>query len=83
MLDKLHKYPTLKSLLGNLPASLWSKSKKYGFIVALDEQGTITGTLQDPTGKHLYDITSAQEYAGHLYIGSLHADHIGRLKINQ
>lgn len=83
MLDKLHKYPTLKALLGKIPASLWSKSKKYGFIVELDEQGNITGTFQDPTGKHLYDITSAQEYAGHLYIGSLHADHIGRFKIGQ
>ena len=83
MLDTLHKYPVLKSLLGNIPASLWSKSKKYGFIVALDEQGNITDTLHDPTGKHLYDVTSAQEYAGYLYIGSLHADHIGRLKIDQ
>lgn len=83
MLDTLHKYPMIKSLLGNIPASLWSKSKKYGFIVEIDEQGNVTGTLQDPTGKHMYDITSAQEYAGYLYIGSLHADHIGRFKIGQ
>ena len=83
MLDTLHKYPKLKSLLGNIPSSLWSRSKKYGFVVALDEQGNVTGTLQDPTGKHLYDITSAQEYAGYLYIGSLHADRIGRLKVEQ
>ncbi|KQC07447.1 MAG: gluconolactonase [Smithella sp. SDB] len=83
ILDTLHKYPKLKSVLGHLPASLWSKSKKYGFVVALDEKGNVTGTLQDPTGKHLYDVTSAQEYAGYLYIGSLHADKIGRLKINQ
>lgn len=83
MLDTLHKYPKIKSLLGKLPASLWSKSKRYGFVVALDEQGNITGTLQDPTGKHLYDITSAQEYGGYLYIGSLHSDRIGKLKIEQ
>jgi sugar lactone lactonase YvrE len=83
MLDALHKYPKLKSLLGKLPTSLWSKSKRYGFVVALDEQGNITGTLQDPTGKHLYDITSAQEYAGYLYLGSLHADRIGKFKIEQ
>jgi sugar lactone lactonase YvrE len=83
MLDTLHKYPKIKSLLGKLPSSLWSKSKHYGFVVALDEQGKITGTLQDPTGKHLYDITSAQEYAGYLYIGSLHSDRIGRLKVEQ
>jgi sugar lactone lactonase YvrE len=83
MLDALQKYPKIKSLLGKLPTSLWSKSKRYGFVVALDEQGKITGTLQDPTGEHLYDITSAQEYGGYLYIGSFHADRIGRLKVEQ
>lgn len=82
-LDTLHKYPKIKYLLGNIPASLWSKSKRYGFVVALDEQGNITGTFQDPTGKHLYNITSAQEYGGYLYIGSLHSDRIGKLKIEQ
>jgi hypothetical protein len=52
-------------------------------VVALDENGKITGTLQDPTGNFLYDITSAQEYAGYLYLGSLHADRIGKLKVGE
>ncbi|PKN36936.1 MAG: gluconolactonase [Deltaproteobacteria bacterium HGW-Deltaproteobacteria-2] len=82
-LDTLHKYPKIKYLLGKIPASLWSKSKRYGFVVALDEQGNITGTFQDPTGKHLYNITSAQEYGGYLYIGSLHSNRIGKLKIEE
>jgi hypothetical protein len=83
VLDVLHQYPRIKSLLSKLPVSLWSKSKRHGFVVALDERGNITGTLQDPTGKHLYDVTSAQEYAGYLYLGSLHADRIGRLKVGE
>jgi sugar lactone lactonase YvrE len=83
LLDTLHKYPKIKSFMGKLPASLWSKAERYGFVVALDERGNITGTLQDPTGKHLYDVTSAQEYAGYLYLGSLHADRIGRLKVGE
>jgi len=83
MLDKLHQYPKIKSFIGKLPASLWSKTERYGFVVALDERGNITGTLQDPTGKHLYDVTSAQEYAGYLYLGSLHADRIGKLKVGE
>lgn len=83
MLDTLHKYPKIKSMLSKLPASLWSKSKKYGFVVALDDNGKITETLQDPTGKHMYDVTSAREYAGYLYLGSLHADHIGKLKLGK
>ena len=83
MLDTLHKYPKIKSLLSKLPPSLWPKSKQYGFVVALDESGNITETLQDPTGKHLYDITSAKEYAGYLYLGGLHADSIGKLKVGE
>jgi sugar lactone lactonase YvrE len=83
MLDMLHQYPMIKSLLSKLPVSWWSKSKRYGFVVALDERGNITETLQDPTGEHLYDVTSAQEYAGYLYLGSLHADRIGKLKVGE
>jgi len=81
VLDVLHQYPMIKSLLSKLPISLWSKSKRYGFVVALDERGNITETLQDPTGEHLYDVTSAQEYAGYLYLGSSQADRIGKLKV--
>jgi hypothetical protein len=29
------------------------------------------------------DVTSAQEYAGYLYLGSLHADRIGKLKVGE
>jgi len=83
VLDVLHQYPMIKSLLSKLPVSWWSKSKRYGFVVAIDERGNITETLQDPTGEHLYDVTSAQEYAGYLYLGSLHADRIGKLKVDQ
>jgi sugar lactone lactonase YvrE len=81
MLDVLHQYPKIKSLLSKLPVSLWSKSKRHGFVVALDERGNMTETLQDPTGEYLYDVTSAQEYAGYLYLGSLHADRIGKFKV--
>jgi hypothetical protein len=83
LLDTLQKYPKIKSLLGKLPSALWAKSKRYGFVVSLDENGKITGTFQDPTGNYLYDITSAQEYAGYLYLGSLHADRIGKLKVGE
>ena len=81
LLDTLHKYPVMKSLLSKLPASLWSKHKRYGFVVALDERGNIIETLQDTDGNHLYDLTSAQEYAGYLYLGSARSDRIGKLKV--
>ena len=83
LLDTLHKYPILKSLLIKLPVSLWSRHKRYGFVVALDERGNMIETFQDPDGKHLYDVTSAQEYAGYLYLGSSQSDRIGKLKVGQ
>ena len=83
LLDTIHRYPKIKSFLAGLPASMWHKTKRYGFVAALDERGSITETYQDPTGEHLYDITSAQEYGGYLYLGSLHADCIGRIKVGQ
>jgi sugar lactone lactonase YvrE len=83
MLDTLQRYPKIKSFVGKLPTPLWSKTERYGFVVALDENGKITETLQDPTGKYLYDVTSAQEYSGYLYLGSLHADRIGKLKVGE
>lgn len=83
LLDAIHKYPIIKSFMAGLPQSLWPKAKRYGFVIALDERGNITESLQDPTGEHLYDITSAQEYDGYLYLGSFHADRIGKLKVGE
>ena len=46
-----------------------------------DEQGKITQSLHEPTGNHLKEITSAREYGGYLYLGSLHNDRIGKYKL--
>jgi sugar lactone lactonase YvrE len=80
--DRLHPYPYLKSLLSKLPKAFWPKPKPYGLVLALDENGRIVRSLQDPTGNHLSEITSAREYDGYLYLGSLHADRIGRYKLD-
>jgi len=76
--DKLHPYPFLKAQLSKLPKTMWPKPKPYGLVLALDEAGNITRSLHDPTGQHLRVITSAREYSGHLYLGSLHNDRIGK-----
>ncbi|MBI5582464.1 MAG: SMP-30/gluconolactonase/LRE family protein [Deltaproteobacteria bacterium] len=80
--DRLHPYPFLKSLLSKLPKALWPQPKPYGLVLALDENGQIVKSLQEPTGKHLREITSAREYDGYLYLGSLHNDRIGRFKLD-
>lgn len=79
--DKLHPHPFLKAQLSKLPKLFWPKPKPYGLVLALDEQGQITQSLHEPTGKHLKEITSAREYGGVLYLGSLHNDRIGKYKV--
>ncbi len=78
--DKLHPSPFLKAQMSKLPKAFWPKPKPYGLVLALDENGKITQSLHEPTGNHLKEITSAREYGGYLYLGSLHNDRIGKLK---
>ena len=79
--DKMHPFPSRKSLLSKLPKALWPKPHPYGLVLELDEQGNILQSLHDPDGEHLKEITSAQEYGGFLYLGSLHNDRIGKYKV--
>ena len=78
VLDTLHPYPFLKTLMSKLPKVFWPKPQPYGLVLALDEQGEITQSLHQPSGKHLKEITSAREFDGYLYLGSLHNDRIGK-----
>lgn len=80
-IDKLHPYPFLKAQISKLPKALWPKPKPYGLVLALDEKGKIIQSLHEPTGKHLKEITSAREYGGYLYLGSLHNDRIGKYRL--
>lgn len=51
-------------------------------MLALDEEGRILRSLHDPSGEHLRMITSAKPHGGHLYLGSLDNDRLGRLKLD-
>ena len=79
--DKLHPFPFIKAQMSKLPKAFWPQAKPYGFVLALDKNGKITRSLHEPTGKHLKEITSAREYSGYLYLGSLHNDRIGKFKL--
>lgn len=81
IVDKLHPFPFLKKQLSKLPKAFWPKPEPYGLILALDERGVITQSLHESTGKHLTEITSAREYGGYLYLGSLHNNRIGKYKL--
>ena len=83
VVDRLHPYPFLKRQLTKLPRALWPKPEPYGFVVALDEAGRIIDSFQDPSGEHLREVTSVKRVGDDLYMGSLHNDRIGRLKLRR
>jgi len=70
-----------KRQLSKLPKSMWPKPTPCGLVLALDERGTITRSLHDPTGIHLMEVTSIREHGGFLYLGSLHNDRIGKFRL--
>jgi sugar lactone lactonase YvrE len=80
--DLIHPYPFIKDLVARLPPSLSPPPQPYGLVLRLDENGKITRSLHDPDGRHLQVITSAKEFDGFLYLGSLTNDRIGKIRIN-
>ena len=80
-IDKLHRSPWLKAQMAKLPRAFWPKAERYGFAIALNEQGQITQSLHDTSGEHLRMVTSVKPVGDYLYFGSLDNDRIGRLKI--
>ncbi|HMV41443.1 MAG TPA: SMP-30/gluconolactonase/LRE family protein [Leptospiraceae bacterium] len=83
MMDRIHPHPFFTKLMSKLPKFFWPKPKPYGLVIRLDESGNILESYQDPSGKHLKEITSALEYNGFLYLGSLHNDRIGKLELSK
>lgn len=81
LMDALHPHPLPKRLLAGLPRALWPRPRPYGMVLALDEQGRIVRSLQDPTGRHVEQVTAAYERGGWLYLGSLEGDAIRRVKL--
>ena len=82
LLDRyVHPRPWLKRLLAKLPRALLAKKPRYGLVLEVDRAGRILRSLHDPTGKHLAAITSVEEHDGHLYLGTVKGDAIGRYRL--
>jgi len=72
MVDFMADKPMLRALTLRLPKAWWPVPPPYGHVVAFDEDGRILADLQDPAGR-LPETSGATEYAGRLYVQSLHA----------
>ena len=77
--DSLAERPFLRKVMLRLPRSLLPLGNSYGHVFAIDEDGRVTDSLQDPSGAYP-EATGATETADRLYIHSLHAHGIGWLR---
>ena len=50
-------------------------------LLQLDKNGKVLQSLHDPTGNHAYSISAAHQHNGELYLGSLAAPYILKLKL--
>ena len=74
--DSLAEKPFIRKVLLRLPRSFLPLGESYGHVFAIDEDGSVTVDLQDPSGAYP-ETTGATETAHRLYIHSLHAPSIG------
>jgi sugar lactone lactonase YvrE len=81
LLDALGPYPTGRRLLLCLPAWLLPAPRRFGFVLALDEQGRVVQSLQDPAGAYA-PISSATRLGDWLYLGSLTEPAVGRVRLD-
>lgn len=76
--DSLADKPFLRKVLLRLPRSFIPLGKSYGHVFAIDEDGRVMESLQDPGGAYP-ETTGATETADRLYVHSLHAHGLGWL----
>ena len=78
LLDKLSDKPWLRKVVQKLPALVRPKAAHYGHVVAIDANGKVLASLQDPAGA--YPITTGvAETPNTLFISSLVADKLASL----
>lgn len=79
----LHRWKVLKHILAAFPG-LWMHAdgaRSRATVANVDAEGKIIKIFDDPTGKVMSFVTSAFEFEGHLYLGSLHNDFVGKLPL--
>ncbi len=77
-LDNLSDSPFVRKIVQRMPAFMRPQAVPYSHVFAMDENGKVLLSLQDPNGS--YDTnTGALETDNWLYISSLHAANLGRI----
>jgi sugar lactone lactonase YvrE len=83
LLDGLHPRPFLKNQLAKLGEGAWralAARTRYGLVVRLDPEGRVIDSLHDPGGR-LFNLSTATPHDGHLYLGTLFGEAVGRVPL--
>ncbi|KAJ8437560.1 hypothetical protein Cgig2_017913 [Carnegiea gigantea] len=77
-------FQVAKHLVATFPraSTLVHGMHKKATVVKVAQNGQVLKRFDDPDGKVISFVTSALEYDGHLYLGSLNANFIGKLPLN-
>ncbi len=79
-LEGLAGKPFLRAMLYRLPERLRAVvPERIGWALGLDAEGNVKYNLQDASGTYT-NITSVNEFDGHLYLGSIEMHSIGRAR---
>lgn len=79
LLDGMSEQPFARKVVQRLPGFLRPDAAHYGHVIAIDAEGNVVANLQDPNGAYPL-ITAVTETDEHLYLGSLVAPHLARVR---
>lgn len=83
LLDQLLPKPFLRKLVARLPAWVQPKPKLHAWIIGVDLQGRVIANLQYAGADAYAPITSVEEREGWLWLGSLGASAVGRIRLDE
>jgi hypothetical protein len=79
--DSTAAWPFMRRMMTKLPKVFLPKAQPYGLVLRMNEEGEILNSYHHPSGEHLNAVTSVHEHDGHLYLGTLINDWIGKYKL--
>jgi sugar lactone lactonase YvrE len=80
LIDRLAGKPFLRKLVQRLPTFVRPAATHYGHVIAVDGDGRVVADLQDPDGAYP-TITEARETEEYLWLGSLTAPALARIRM--
>ena len=80
-LDDNSNKPAIRKLAMRLPAFMRPAAENHGFILHLSAAGEVIQTLQDPSGDYPQVTGGIVAPDGYLYVSSLSASELGRMKL--